>query len=103
MAALARRDSHVPFRNSKLTQLLADSLSGQAKVMMFMHVSPESTFASETTSTVQFGTKVSSITLGQVRVFIMGFFCRRLGLRSDCLQLERLVPCALLLVGQTSS
>ncbi len=32
MAALARKDRHVPFRDSKLTQLLADSLSGQAKV-----------------------------------------------------------------------
>jgi hypothetical protein len=32
MAALANKQKHVPFRNSKLTQLLADSLSGQAKV-----------------------------------------------------------------------
>jgi kinesin family protein C2/C3 len=32
MAALASKSSHVPFRNSKLTQLLQDSLSGQAKV-----------------------------------------------------------------------
>ena len=32
MAALASKDKHIPFRNSKLTQLLADSLSGQAKV-----------------------------------------------------------------------
>jgi hypothetical protein len=42
MAALAARDAkHVPFRNSKLTQLLQDSLCGQAKAMMFIHVSPE--------------------------------------------------------------
>ena len=32
MAALAKRDAHIPFRNSKLTALLADSLSGAAKV-----------------------------------------------------------------------
>lgn len=41
MSALANKDRHVPFRNSKLTQLLQDSLQGQAKAMMFIHVSPE--------------------------------------------------------------
>lgn len=42
MAALAARDAkHVPFRNSKLTQLLQDSLCGQAKAMMFIHIAPE--------------------------------------------------------------
>ncbi len=42
MAALAARDAkHVPYRNSKLTQLLQDSLQGQAKAMMFIHVGPE--------------------------------------------------------------
>lgn len=29
MACLASKNSHVPFRNSKLTQLLKDSLSGK--------------------------------------------------------------------------
>ena len=42
MAALAHKDrAHVPFRNSKLTQLLQDSLCGQAKAMMFIHIAPE--------------------------------------------------------------
>jgi len=41
MAALAAKAPHVPFRNSKLTQLLQDSLAGQAKAMMFIHVAPE--------------------------------------------------------------
>jgi kinesin family member C2/C3 len=53
------------FRNSKLTQLLADSLSGQAKVMMFLHVAPETTSHSESVSTLKFGSRVSEITLGQ--------------------------------------
>ena len=41
MSALANKDRHVPFRNSKLTQLLQDSLQGQAKAMMFIHIAPE--------------------------------------------------------------
>jgi len=41
MAALAAKAPHVPFRNSKLTQLLQDSLAGQAKAMMFIHIAPE--------------------------------------------------------------
>lgn len=54
-------------RNSKLTQLLADSLSGQAKVMMFLHVSPEASSFGESLSTLKFGARVSDITLGQAK------------------------------------
>jgi kinesin family protein C2/C3 len=66
MAALASKNQHIPFRNSKLTQLLQDSLCGQAKVMMFMHISPEANMFGETVSTLKFATRVSEITLGQV-------------------------------------
>jgi kinesin family member C2/C3 len=48
-----------------LTQLLADSLSGQAKVMMFVHAAPESSSFGETISTLKFGSRVAEITLGQ--------------------------------------
>lgn len=41
MTSLASKAKHIPFRNSKLTRLLEDSLSGQAKSMMFIHVAPE--------------------------------------------------------------
>jgi kinesin family protein C2/C3 len=41
MAALAQKRDHVPYRDSKLTQLLQDSLGGAAKSMMFVHVAPE--------------------------------------------------------------
>ncbi|KAG1659504.1 hypothetical protein FOA52_015346 [Chlamydomonas sp. UWO 241] len=67
VAALARKDAHVPFRNSKLTQLLADSLGGSAKVMMFMHVAPEGAYTGESVSTLNFGSKAASVTLGQAK------------------------------------
>lgn len=37
--ALRSRQSHVPFRNSKLTYLLQDSLSGESKTLMMVQVS----------------------------------------------------------------
>lgn len=39
---------------------------GQAKSMMFMHISPEDSSRGETLSTLNFGSRVSQITLGQV-------------------------------------
>ncbi|MEW5299266.1 MAG: hypothetical protein WDW36_002299 [Sanguina aurantia] len=67
MQGLANKAGHVPFRNSKLTLLLQDSLSGQAKVMMFMHVAPEASSSAESVGTLKFGARVSEITLGQAK------------------------------------
>lgn len=67
MAALASRERHVPFRNSKLTQLLQDSLSGNAKVMMFTHVAPEEPSCNESVSTLNFAKRVAEVTLGQAK------------------------------------
>lgn len=38
IAALRSRQGHVPFRNSKLTYLLQDSLSGDSKTLMVVQV-----------------------------------------------------------------
>ncbi|WOL20692.1 kinesin-4 isoform X1 [Canna indica] len=64
ISALAQKNSHVPYRNSKLTQLLQDSLGGQAKTLMFVHISPEADALSETISTLKFAERVSTIELG---------------------------------------
>ncbi|OAY83717.1 Kinesin-4 [Ananas comosus] len=68
IASLAQKNSHVPYRNSKLTQLLQDSLGGQAKTLMFVHISPEIDAIGETISTLKFAERVSTVELGAARV-----------------------------------
>ncbi|KAK7269399.1 hypothetical protein RIF29_22125 [Crotalaria pallida] len=68
IASLSQKQSHVPYRNSKLTQLLQDSLGGQAKTLMFVHISPEREALGETMSTLKFAERVSTVELGAARV-----------------------------------
>ncbi|KAH9328832.1 hypothetical protein KI387_000940, partial [Taxus chinensis] len=67
IAALAQKNSHVPCRNSKLTQLLQDSLGGQAKTLMFVHISPEVDAYGETMSTLKFAERVATVELGAAK------------------------------------
>ncbi|KAF8394616.1 hypothetical protein HHK36_020830 [Tetracentron sinense] len=68
ISSLAQKNSHVPYRNSKLTQLLQDSLGGQAKTLMFVHISPEPDAIGETISTLKFAERVATVELGAARL-----------------------------------
>eukprot|EP00873_Tetraselmis_striata_P012946 jgi/Tetstr1/433210/TSEL_022498.t1 len=52
---------HVPYRDSRLTFLLQDSLGGNAKTFMIANVSPSMCCASETLSTLRFAHSAKSI------------------------------------------
>lgn len=67
ISALAQKSAHVPYRNSKLTQVLQDSLGGQAKTLMFVHINPEPNAIGETISTLKFAERVASVELGAAR------------------------------------
>ncbi|KAG4171727.1 hypothetical protein ERO13_A12G228300v2 [Gossypium hirsutum] len=62
--ALAQKNAHVPYRNSKLTQVLQSSLGGKAKTLTFVHLNPDADSYSETISTLKFAQRVSGVELG---------------------------------------
>ena len=49
--------AHIPYRDSKLTRLLQDSLGGNAKTLFIVTISPSISCMDETTSTLQFAGK----------------------------------------------
>ncbi|KAI3807572.1 hypothetical protein L1987_23502 [Smallanthus sonchifolius] len=67
IASLSQKSTHVPYRNSKLTLLLQDALGGQAKTLMFIHVSPDPDTVGETISTLKFAERVSTVELGAAK------------------------------------
>ncbi|KAD4386351.1 hypothetical protein E3N88_26520 [Mikania micrantha] len=67
ISALAQKSTHIPYRNSKLTQVLQDSLGGHAKTLMFVHINPETSAIGETISTLKFAERVASIELGAAK------------------------------------
>lgn len=67
MQNLGAKSSHVPYRDSKLTHVLQDSLSGQSKVNMFLNISPAFENLSETFSGLNFAVRVADVELGRAK------------------------------------
>ena len=54
-----RKSSHVPYRESKITRLLKDSLGGNARTSMIACLSPASSNFAENLNTLKYAKRVS--------------------------------------------
>ena len=62
ISALSTEQQHIPYRNNLLTELMQDSLGGNAKTLMFVNVSPADYNRDETVTSLTFAARVKLIT-----------------------------------------
>ncbi|KAE8672041.1 kinesin-like protein KIF3A-like isoform X2 [Hibiscus syriacus] len=62
--ALQRSKCHIPYRNSKLTRVLKDSLGDDSKTLMLVHVSPKEEDLCETICSLNFASRAKNVRLG---------------------------------------
>ncbi|NXQ89938.1 KIF25 protein, partial [Nyctibius grandis] len=67
LGAIAEQRSHVPYRNSKLTHLLQDSIGGDAKLLVMLCISPHQKYLTESMQSLGFGTRARQVQRGQVK------------------------------------
>jgi len=70
ITSLSNKSQHVPYRNSKLTFLLRDSLGGNSKTLMFININPNKKNVNESINTLRFATTVNNCNIGTARKVI---------------------------------
>ncbi|XP_031485680.1 kinesin-like protein KIN-14O isoform X1 [Nymphaea colorata] len=61
ISALRRKRNHIPYRNSKLTQILKDSLGHDSKALMVIHISAKEDDICETICSLNFGQRARGV------------------------------------------
>jgi len=71
IAAAAGKQGHIPYRNSKLTHVLQDSLGQDSKTLMIVQSSPLVRDVGESICSLQFATRARTVELGQAKKHTM--------------------------------
>ncbi|XP_067674970.1 kinesin-like protein KIF25 [Haliotis asinina] len=67
LGALSENRTHVPYRNSKLTHLLQDSIGGDAKLLVLLCVSPSQRYITESLQCLGFGQRARQVQRGPTK------------------------------------
>ncbi|XP_022291118.2 kinesin-like protein KIF25 isoform X2 [Crassostrea virginica] len=67
LGALAEHRSHVPYRNTRLTHLLQDSIGGDAKLLILLCVSPAQRYITESLQCLGFGARARQVQRGPTK------------------------------------
>ena len=60
---MTRKPGHIPYRDSKLTRLLKDSLGGNCRTVMIANVSPSAAHYEDTLNTLKYANRAKEIKL----------------------------------------
>ncbi len=56
-----KKGTYIPYRDSKLTRMLKDSLGGNSKTVMIANISPAGSFIEETLNTLKYASRAKNI------------------------------------------
>jgi kinesin family protein 5 len=103
VAALAQQNGHIPYRDSKLTRLLQNSLGGNSKTSMVITISPSDEDRAESWNAVQFGHRAMKIAVSASKGYEVDYraVCRTLQNKLD--RSEQQVNLAQVQLNQTMS
>lgn len=83
VALSEKQRDHIPYRQSKLTNLLKDSIGGNCKTIMIANIWPEADHLEETISTLKFATRMMKVCSSSMRFISIS------STSNQCLGVER--------------